>query len=233
MDDNTIKLLIGFAGVVGGAIAAALANMYAANRKIKEVELSYIYKLRDGYLENARKLTGEVYIPINVLLTKLSNAYDVFRTRVNFDEGSVPEGSQNVFVGQCRNYLTNIDQLFERGADAYLTTELDNRLREFNSFVRESVNLDASVVKSVFEAGTSLLPFGDLKQRFELVSGSRTAVLAPAFNIRFAGIALGYTKQVLAAPLKSREFEKRFQVELIALKSLIKEVTLGSHGPRL
>src|ERR1700709_1079621 len=82
MDDGTLKLLIGLVGAAVGALAAAVANMYAANRKIKEIELSYNYKLQDGYLENARKFTGEVYVPINILLTQLSNAYNGFRSRV-------------------------------------------------------------------------------------------------------------------------------------------------------
>jgi hypothetical protein len=230
MDDTILKLIIGAAGAIAGALAAAAANMYVANRKIKEIELAYIYKLQDGYLENARKFTGEVYVPINILLTKLSNAYDGFRAKVNFEENKVPEGSHNFFIGQCRNYLSEIDQLFDRGADAYLTTILDNCLRDFNSFIRESVGVDVPNVKSIFEAGAAMLPFSLGMKRFELTSRSRTALLAPQFSIRFAGFALGYTKEILAAPLKSREFEQRFQTDVLALKSLIKEVTLGSHN---
>jgi hypothetical protein len=230
MDDTTFKLIIGFGGAVVGALAAAAANMYAANRKIKEIELSYLYKLQDGYLENARKFTGEVYVPINILLTKLSNAYDTFRAKVNFEEQIVPEGSYNFFVGQCRSYLSEIDQLFHRGADAYLTTILDNRLRDFNSFIRESVGADAPIVKSTFEAGATVLPLRLTTQRFEFKSRSRIALLAPQFSIRFSGFALGYAKEMLAAPLKSREFEERFQTDVLTLKSLIKEVTLGSHS---
>jgi hypothetical protein len=229
VDESTVKLVFGFVGALGGALIAALANMYAANRKIREIELTYAYKLQDAYLENARKLTGEVYVPINILLTTLSNAYDSFRARVDFDANTAPEGSSNFFVGQCRSYLSETDLLFKRGADAYLTTTLDNYLRDFNSFVRESMAVDKPIVKSVFEARGSLLPFGFETRRFQLVSQSRAALLAPSFSIQFGAFALGYSKELLAAPLKSREFEKRFQTGVATLKSLIKEVTLGSH----
>lgn len=230
MDDTIIKLLIGFAAAVTGALLTAAATMYAANRKIKEIELAYSYKLQDGYLENARKLTGEVYIPINILLTDLSKAYDTFRARVDFDSETVPEGSHNFLVGSCRNYLAGIDELFKRGADAYLTTTLDTCLRDFNSFVRESIGATTPVVKSIFEGSTSLLPFFSGRHRLPLTSSSRAALLVPKFSIKFAGLEFGYAKELLAAPLKSREFEKRFQTEVLALKSLIKEVTLGSQS---
>jgi len=207
MDDSTFKVLIAFAGAVIGALTAAAANMYAASRRIKEMEVSYTFKLRDGYLENARKLTAEVYVPLNIALTKLSAAYDMFRARIDFDANTVPEGSHNFFVGQCRNYLNTVDELFDRGADAYLTTDLDAKLREFNSFIRESTCAETTTTKNVFEAADGWLPFG-----------SRTG--------------LGYSREVLAAPLKSRTFEKKFQIELTRLKTLIKDVTLGSHERR-
>lgn len=229
MDETIIKLLLGFAGAVVGALGAAAATMYASSRKIKEIELAYSYKLQDGYLENARKLTGEVYVPINILLTDLSKAYDTFRARVDFDSKTVPGGSHNFFVGSCRNYLAGIDELFKRGADAYLTTTLDTSLRDFNSFVRESIEATTPVVKSVFESETSLLPFSSGKHRFPLSSSSETALLVPKFSVRFLGFEFGYSTELLAAPLKSREFEKRFQTDVLALKSLIKEVTLGSQ----
>jgi len=36
MDDKTYNALIAFAGAIGGAILAALANVYAATRKTKK-----------------------------------------------------------------------------------------------------------------------------------------------------------------------------------------------------
>jgi hypothetical protein len=230
MDDATLNLFIGVGGTIAGALAAAAANMYSASRKIKEVKLAYAYKLQDGYLENARKLSGEVYVPINVQLTALSSSYEIFRARVNFDANEVPEGSFHFFVGQCRNYLSEIDKLFQRGADAYLTNEMDKRLREFNSFIRESVSAKELVVKNVFEASASMLPFALSVDKFEQKSRSRIAPFVPKFSISLAGFGLGYSKEVLAAPLQSRTFEKRFQTDTLILKSLIKEVKLGSHS---
>jgi hypothetical protein len=68
MDDNFIKAVLAIAGAIAGGLIASAANAYAARQKIREVEISYAYKLRDGYLENARKMAAEVYIPINIAL---------------------------------------------------------------------------------------------------------------------------------------------------------------------
>jgi hypothetical protein len=83
VDENIIKALVGIAGAIAGALLVAATNAYTANRKIKEVELAYLYKLRDGYLENARKLSEQVYIPINILLTRLAAAYDNLRANTD------------------------------------------------------------------------------------------------------------------------------------------------------
>jgi hypothetical protein len=79
MDDTFVKAVLTIPGVIAGGLITAAVNVYAARLKIREVEISYAYKLREGYLENARKMAAEVYIPINIALTKLSKAYDKFR----------------------------------------------------------------------------------------------------------------------------------------------------------
>ena len=53
--------------------------------------------------------------------------------------------------------------------------------------------------------------------------GAVTAHLSP-----FLGIRLNIRKEVIASPLPSREFEKKFQESTFTISSLIKEVTLGS-----
>jgi ABC-type uncharacterized transport system ATPase subunit len=80
-DDNWVRAVVGIGVAALGAIIAGVVNAYAAKLKIKEIELNYRYKLRDGYLDNARKLTGEVYIPISVALTNLLKGYERPQTR--------------------------------------------------------------------------------------------------------------------------------------------------------
>ncbi len=50
----------------------------------------------------------------------------------------------------------------------------------------------------------------------------------PSVSFNLAGFGFAYSEdEVLTAPLTSRAFEERLQVEIEFLKSLIKEVTLG------
>src|SRR4051812_24967697 len=79
-DDNWTRALVTVLAAATGAIVAGIVNAYAANRKIREIELQYLYKRRDSYIDNARSVMAEVYIPISIALTKLSNSYERFVT---------------------------------------------------------------------------------------------------------------------------------------------------------
>ncbi len=73
-----VRALVTIGAAALGAIFAGVVNAYAARLKVKEIELSYLYRLRYGYLDNARKMTGEVYVPISVALTNLFKGYERF-----------------------------------------------------------------------------------------------------------------------------------------------------------
>jgi hypothetical protein len=233
MDENFVKALVGVAGAIAGALLAAFANAYAANRRIKEIELTYQQKLRDTYLDNARKMSEGVYLPINLLLTNLTTAYDKFRIRVNFDNRTAPEGSYNNFLGAIRGYLSDIDKLLARGADAYLTVDLDDQLRRFNSFIRESTSADKPIRKLILEMDTSgslirlPLPSGRIEHKTKSLSLGRFGISNVSFRLPGMG-QFKYKEEILAAPLMTREFEGRMQTDVLSLKALIKEVTLGS-----
>ena len=134
---TSVTVLVGAIAAVAGALAAGLANAYAARQRVKEIEVSYLQRLKDGYLENARKVTAEVYIPISVSLTSLANSYDRFSGRIDYDAGTSPEHIREDFLTECLQYLTTIDDLMRRGADAYLTSALDEELQSFTNFIRD------------------------------------------------------------------------------------------------
>jgi hypothetical protein len=70
-----------------------------------------------------------------------------------------------------------------------------------------------------------------VSQQVALLPGSY-ASRVPRFRLNVAGINLSYTPTTIEAPLASREFERKFQSELLTVKALIKDVTLGSRaGP--
>lgn len=229
MDDNLLKALLAVASAIAGATIAGFANAYAANRRIEEIQIQHAHKLKENYLENARKMSEQVYIPINIILSELSMAYDTFRLKVDYDNETAPQGSLNYFTASCRSYLKAVDDLLSRGADAYLTVELDETIRGFNSFVRESLNTNTVSRKVVLDFTTGFLGIPSL--RYETRTSSRFVLSRPAGHISILGLSahLNYKEELLAAPLPTRAFEQRLQKDILALKSLIKEVTLGSR----
>ncbi len=94
---------------------------------------------------NARILTAEVYIPINIALTKLFNSYERFASTFNLVSKVKQKVYRDSFETECLSYLQTIDDLSARGADAYLTTAIDEQLNDLSNFVRNS--LDQNVVR--------------------------------------------------------------------------------------
>jgi hypothetical protein len=231
-----IRALVAIGVGAVGAVLTGLVTAYAARQKVREVELNYEYKLRDGYLENARKMTAEVYVPIAVALTELQTAFETFLFVLTYDAFPVP-AHEGAFGDACLSYARTIDELFARGADIYLTIELDLRLNKFTNFIRNSVTETVSekkvrkriTVSSIIQ--NRWLPWrpqfsytGDKKN----LSGRHRI---PNVSFRLPGfLSFTYVEEVLAAPLSSPEFQEVIQTSIPQLKALIKEVTLGSRS---
>ena len=176
MDDKLITALTAAGGAVGGAILAALANIYAAQKKLKELELAYRQKQHDTYLENARKVSSQVYIPLVIALSTLQNGYENFRTSIDFATATSPQDTRDDFVNIVRDYLGVVDNLMARGADAYLILELDERLQNFNQFLKHSLNSSKVQIKVILESNS---PWP-----FVRVSVSRQMALSPGSQVR-------------------------------------------------
>jgi len=235
LDENMLKLLIGIGAAVIGAVLTQLASAYAADRKIKEVELVYQQKIRDSYLENARKAAPDVYIPISIALTDLLNKYGKFSLSIDFKSESAPYDDRGQFEVECVKYLELIDGLMSRGADVYLTIDLDYRLQRFNEFLRESLRTQKVITNMILQTNFSALPFVSASPTFETKSdnGLLRHLGARRFFIKLPGLgSLQYSQEILAAPLTTRQFEERLKSDILATKLLIKEVTLGSHAVR-
>ncbi|MFO1035647.1 MAG: hypothetical protein U1E45_02270 [Geminicoccaceae bacterium] len=233
-DDNWTRALVTVLAATVGAILAGAVNAYAAKQKVREVELQYMYKLRDGYLDNARKLAGEVYIPISIALTSLFNSYERFATTISATEPTGQKPFRSDFEIDCLRYLQTIDDLLARGADAYLTTSLDEQLNQFSNFIRNSLDQKIIRKRSILQTKFGMFGFSASPTISLDVSGSEgfARVAIPTISLRpFTGIGLSYSEVVLAAPFESREFEKRIRTEIPRIKFLVKEVTLGSNPP--
>lgn len=235
-DDNWTRALVTVGAGAVGAVLAGLVNAYAARLKIREVELNYEYKLHDGYLENARKMTGEVYVPIAVALTELQNAFETFLFVQTYDAFPVT-AHEDALGDACLSYARTIDELFARGADVYLIIELDLRLNKFTNFMRNSVTETVSEKKvrkriSVSSIAQNMwLPW---RPRFSYTVDRRFLPgrkRIPNVSFKLPGVlSFTYVEEVLAAPLSSPEFQEVMQTSIPQLKALIKEVTLGSRS---
>jgi hypothetical protein len=141
-------------------------------------------------------------------------------------------------LAATRRYLEGTNELIARGADAYLTAELEERLRGFNSFILESQSIDVPTKRVVLETKSSgilsslFVKLPSTRLQFTTKSGplSRFGISTISFPVPGTGIRFEYVEETLAAPFKSRDFEARFQSEVLAMKLLIKEVVLGSHS---
>jgi hypothetical protein len=154
--------LIAAAGVVVGALVTALAAAYAAKQKTREVELTYRQKLQDNYLANARQFIEEVYVPISIALGTLSDAFQFAKQFIDDKAGTIDPAAQNFFGTSRDAYMLTIDDLFARGADAYLTSAVEIRLRSFNSFLRASATAVKPVVRLSFQVSGWAFPLSSL-----------------------------------------------------------------------
>ncbi len=138
-DSALTKVLIGIAAGVVGAVITAVASVVTARQRIKEVEITYQQKLHENYLANARQYTREVYVPLSITLEDLRVAYEDFRRSMKLcTADTAKEGvgaDQERFLKAIDEYETAVGNLLARGADAFLTTALDENFRSFNSFL--------------------------------------------------------------------------------------------------
>ena len=122
MEDTLAKALIATVGVVAGALLTALAAAYAARQKTREIELTYQQKLQESYLTNARQYIQGVYAPLSIALTKLSNAYRVFRPYIFSDPTKVDvTAAKAAFSTACQEYDATVSDLLDHSGRLFNT----------------------------------------------------------------------------------------------------------------
>ena len=228
LDPTTIKALIGFAGVIGGAIIGGAVAAYNARHKVKEIEVRHSHQLHENYLKNAREYLESVYVPISIELTKLSRSYLSYRTALARD-GSEQEARAQ-FSEAVLVYAQTIDSLFSKGAGAFLTTELESKLLEFGSFVGESGVAEEVARRVIVEYGISIFGMNTFAMKNMKISGDKANFWQGKFGFSQFGVSVKFDgEMILAAPIDSKDFEETFSYYMSVLNLLIKEVTLGSR----
>jgi hypothetical protein len=214
----------------GAAIAAALvtagASAYSAARKTAELRLTYAQQSQDKYLANARAYLTTIYMPLSRGLYVFQREYNTYLSAKQ--EPAHEATARTAFQAACGDYLQLLDGLYQGAADSFLTTELDQRLTAFTSFIRESLTAD-----KVIKQTTVVWSF--YGSRFRLVTGGRPAnLLSVLGNVRLSTplspVGATLATRTVAAPISNEEFARHVLPEIVELKGLIKEVTLGTQA---
>jgi hypothetical protein len=134
MEATVVNALIATGGLIVGGTIAAVASVLNTQHKLKELEVAASQKLRDNYLQNAREYTKAIYIPLTLAISELYDAYASFRT------DPVAKGTIDTFRTSLDDFRIEVKRLRDSGAEAFLTNELEDRLRSFAEFLEASRN---------------------------------------------------------------------------------------------
>jgi hypothetical protein len=172
-----------------------------------------------------------IYVPISRALTRLSGSFLTFRDSLDPDSRAASQIDLDEFVASVNAFVLAIDDLTARGADAFVTTQLEDALVSLTTFLRRSLKADKPRVSVVQE-----FKFYGLGASVETEVEGRSARWAHQIggvSLRTLGVGASYrVGKVLEAPFTSQEFERRMVDELPQIKTLVKEVTLGANaGP--
>lgn len=223
MESTVITALIAASAATGGALIAGVAAYVNTRHKIRELEVAASQKLRENYLQNAREYTVSIYVPLILAISKLSDTYSVFKR-----DSSLPN-TIDTFKKEIDDFINEIQQLRDRGAEAFLTNELEDKLRSFLEFLGAS--RDSSTLIRKAEIGFRV-GFGGLAwaETSTVSLSGRSAIWwrSPRMSLSMLGVGVTYEATVVqSAPLDSIEFSTRFTTDTGEIRYLIKEVTLG------
>jgi hypothetical protein len=72
------------------------------------------------------------------MLSALADAYLALREHIDFETATAPEEERASFRESSEQFIADTAALTARGADAFMTTDLEARLRDFTHFLRSS-----------------------------------------------------------------------------------------------
>src|SRR5580698_6794332 len=124
---------IAAAAVVLGGVLTAGATAYAAHRKTAELKILYEQRLADRYIANAREYLEGIYLPLSIALSTLRRSYEQLANEALGQSDKAAPGPELAAVVAA--FIATVDGLMASGADAFMTTELDERLLDFVEFL--------------------------------------------------------------------------------------------------
>ncbi len=225
MDNTVLTALIAGIAALGGAAIAGFSSNMSAKHKLRELEVTFSQKVRETYLQNAREYTKSIYVPLTLALSHLNDEYASFAANPD------ATGTVDRFKASIKSFLVEVHELRDRGAEAFLTNELEDKLRSFIEFLRESHDATAPVVKAQlgYKIGFGVFHIDETKY-LKLVGPAALRWRSSRMTVNFAGMGVTYEANVLlAAPVSSMDFGTRFVADSGDLRFLVKEVTLGGR----
>lgn len=215
-------VLVGAVATVVGAALGAWGRGYAADVKIRALEVEYSQRLRSEYLANAREYTNSVYIPLAIIFMRFRQEFEGFRT------GCKGETEQEKFRETIDWFLREIQSQEEAGAAVFQTVELSETVAAFKRFQDRSRDVEASRTQMLVSLKLSMAPFFSglrLSRKLEVPGGPGSF---RAVSMDFLPFSYSIA-EVVEAPICSDEYEERFLRDTRAVELLIKEVTLGAR----
>lgn len=225
-----LTALIAALGIVLGAVATGIFSIVAAGRKVREIEVTYQQRLQENYLENARVYTRSVYMPLATALTKLSAAFQEYRSELEELQDTIPVVER--LYEAVGSFVDLVKNLQDQGAAAFLTIALENELEDFIAFLDASRVATATRRRATVQLsmlGVSVE--GDVSSPLVIWQARLMSMLRYLPSPLVPRVKMLKDRVAAADPL-SETFDVEFAVSVNRLRTLIKEVTLGAHASR-
>lgn len=232
MDAALVAVIAG----VPSAIVAALASYSRVRRqtsaKIQELKVAYDQKRHSLYLETVKAHIKDIYLPINQHVFQLATAFKSMKNVSNFKEKEINPRALDIFKDKFAEYNSFLDDLRNKGHDAFIPDDLDYQLVALADFLRESTlgakganKIKITVVPEVGAHALTSALAGSAP-----ISVTTLNLTAVRSFLRNLGGEPGLVAEVTASPLWHHVFEQQFLRHITAIKRHVREATLFVGG---
>jgi hypothetical protein len=224
--DVAISGAVAAVAAFAGAVLTYLGTVHTSRAKAREMELEHRLKRSDAHVLAAQQHLEDVYLPISAALSQLARTFENFKWWSE-QEGLGPGGRPDEQDEAAKHFATaivgftgSVNRITAEGREAYLTADLDTRLRGFVTFLERSEQhyADQSIPPGVLMRPRGIVG-ADAGKRY--VEGSRW------FDGHESYASHLKTHEVVYAHIGTDAFADRFNADVEALKRLLRDVTLG------
>lgn len=229
VDPTIIVAAIGIITVIVSGVVARWQAGGAFRREVERYQLERNNQLSEEYLKRAREHADTVYIPLSSEIARLKGSFNSYLFNGKNDEDLVQ------FNKDINSFTSETQRLYEKGASAFITTELEETILSFVTFLRASKNAVQAEQEVVFNYNVGFwgLPFASVAGSTRAVSKPdahliRLTKLIRRSSIRVPGFAIEIRQiETVKAPLNSELFQEKFSRDAHLISVLVKEVMLG------